>query len=450
MSIRLKDTITDSIDKLDGQHSSYFAHTIKVGDTSYNSNSSIITLPSYTTNTGTVTNVSMTVPTGLTISGSGITTSGTLALTYTSGYSIPTTTKQTNWDTAYSWGNHANVGYAKSTDLSKYLPLSGGQMTGGISCPIEFDGNVTGLAASCVFYYDNSLTARGSIDNKRSLMGYGKNNTTSYWYNIISVRGDSPNYGMYIISSMNLNSQENLYWNRHIGSSGDWQGERVILDSHNWSSYINTSGGSFNGGTITENLVISKANPLCLGSFSNGDATIYSNTSGCWFRYYANGGSLLFETQAYNATTENNGSKNREMILFRNGATGLYHFCLNMPVSYSASSTTATPDSLFFCNGTARIAETLRIGAAGTGVEAATTRYICCQGKTGASYINWGYSDSAGNIGELTFNYFSSASSSNMVGIGFHSKNCIACYYDGRVNIPGTLQIGGESITFTT
>ena len=51
---------------------------------------------------GTVTSVAMTVPTGLTISGSPITTSGTLALTFTAGYSIPTTSSQTNWDTAYS------------------------------------------------------------------------------------------------------------------------------------------------------------------------------------------------------------------------------------------------------------------------------------------------------------------------------------------------------------
>lgn len=51
---------------------------------------------------GTVTSVGMTVPTGLTISGSPVTSSGTLAVTLTSGYSIPTTTSQTNWDTAYT------------------------------------------------------------------------------------------------------------------------------------------------------------------------------------------------------------------------------------------------------------------------------------------------------------------------------------------------------------
>ena len=52
--------------------------------------------------TGTVTSVAMTVPTGLSISGSPITTSGTLAITLTAGYSIPTTASQTDWDTAYT------------------------------------------------------------------------------------------------------------------------------------------------------------------------------------------------------------------------------------------------------------------------------------------------------------------------------------------------------------
>lgn len=51
---------------------------------------------------GTVTSVDMTVPTGLSISGNPITTSGTLDLVFDAGYSIPTTTSQTNWDSAYT------------------------------------------------------------------------------------------------------------------------------------------------------------------------------------------------------------------------------------------------------------------------------------------------------------------------------------------------------------
>ena len=74
--------------------------------------------------TGTVTEVKMTVPTGLSVSGSPITTSGTLAVTFATGYSIPTTAKQSNWDTAYGWGNHASAGYLlASTAQSTYQPL---------------------------------------------------------------------------------------------------------------------------------------------------------------------------------------------------------------------------------------------------------------------------------------------------------------------------------------
>ena len=51
---------------------------------------------------GTVTSVAMTVPTGLSISGSPITSSGTLAVSFSAGYSIPTNASQTDWDTAYT------------------------------------------------------------------------------------------------------------------------------------------------------------------------------------------------------------------------------------------------------------------------------------------------------------------------------------------------------------
>jgi hypothetical protein len=66
------------------------------------------------TYTGTVTSVSATVPTGFTVSGSPITSTGTLAIAFDTGYALPTTAKQTNWDTAYGWGNHASAGYLTS------------------------------------------------------------------------------------------------------------------------------------------------------------------------------------------------------------------------------------------------------------------------------------------------------------------------------------------------
>jgi len=80
-----------------------------------------------TSGTGTVTSVALsaTMPTGLvaSISGSPITSNGTLGLTITmqSGYSIPTNTKQSNWDSAYAFTNAFPTGTAQQ--LLRYNTL---------------------------------------------------------------------------------------------------------------------------------------------------------------------------------------------------------------------------------------------------------------------------------------------------------------------------------------
>jgi hypothetical protein len=51
---------------------------------------------------GGVSSVGLTAPTGFTVSNSPITSSGNIALYFASGYSLPTTTKQSEWDTAYT------------------------------------------------------------------------------------------------------------------------------------------------------------------------------------------------------------------------------------------------------------------------------------------------------------------------------------------------------------
>jgi len=74
---------------------------------------------------GTVTSVDMSVPTGLSISGNPITSSGTLAVTYTAGYAIPTTAKQTEWDTAYTDRNKWDGGATGLTASTGRTSLGG-------------------------------------------------------------------------------------------------------------------------------------------------------------------------------------------------------------------------------------------------------------------------------------------------------------------------------------
>lgn len=51
---------------------------------------------------GTVTSVGLSAPTGFSVGSSPVTGSGTIALSFAAGYSLPTTASQSNWDTAYS------------------------------------------------------------------------------------------------------------------------------------------------------------------------------------------------------------------------------------------------------------------------------------------------------------------------------------------------------------
>ena len=75
---------------------------------------------------GSVTSVAMTVPLGFAVAGSPITTAGSLAVTFASGYALPTTVQQSNWDDAYTFvstfpshtGNNGKFLYTSGSVLS--------------------------------------------------------------------------------------------------------------------------------------------------------------------------------------------------------------------------------------------------------------------------------------------------------------------------------------------
>lgn len=67
---------------------------------------------------GTVTSVQVAAPAELAVTGGPITGAGTITIAYAAGYSIPSTANQTNWSTAYSWGNHASAGYITGSSTS--------------------------------------------------------------------------------------------------------------------------------------------------------------------------------------------------------------------------------------------------------------------------------------------------------------------------------------------
>lgn len=145
---------------------------------------------------GTVTSVALSVPTGLTVSGSPITTSGTLALSLTSGYNIPLTASTTNWNTAYneavsSWttplqysagtasilqaGTSQN-GYLSSTDWNTFNNKGSGTVTSvGLS-----DTNGTLTIGSSPVTTSGTITATLNLAHANTWTGLQQfNNSTS-------------------------------------------------------------------------------------------------------------------------------------------------------------------------------------------------------------------------------------------------------------------------------
>lgn len=151
--------------------------TNALGFTPYNS-----TNPSgYTTNTGTVTSVGLSVPTGLTVTGSPITTSGTLAITLTSGYSIPTTASQTNWNTAYTDRNKWDGGATglvaatgrTSLGLGTAATMAGpsGTIVGTTDTQTLTNKTFTGYTETVYNLTGNSITATNGTIQYKTLTG---------------------------------------------------------------------------------------------------------------------------------------------------------------------------------------------------------------------------------------------------------------------------------------
>ena len=188
-----------------------------------------------------VTQVAMTVPTGFTISGSPVTKSGTLAIGFTSGYSLPTTAKQSqwdtayserhthsnksvldgitstkvsNWDTAYGWGNHANAGYMLRTEgmrflvqdayvAARFVTASGASDTAR-AAKAQGDGYIEWWASGGYFNHEMGfIRAKGNVE-----VGTGTSDTAHY----LQIGGgrlywDSTNNALYV---QKVDSQGNV------------------------------------------------------------------------------------------------------------------------------------------------------------------------------------------------------------------------------------------------
>jgi hypothetical protein len=274
---------------------------------------------------GTVTSVAASVPTGLTIAGSPITTSGTLAFGLQTGYSIPTTASQTTWDTAY---NRSLTSAAVTGTTTKTLTLN--QQSGGTITASWTDDNTD--AVTSVFGRTGAVVAVNG-DYTTSLVTEG----TNLYYTDVRARAS----------------------NSFVAGSGGYNSTTGVItiptnnnQITNGAAYITLTGISattpLNYNNTTGVFTISQSNTSTNGYLSSTDWNTFNNkeaaiTAGTITQYYR--GDKTFQILDTSAVPE---------------ATNLYYTQARFDTAFSNKTTTNLTEgtNLYYTDTRARAAIT--------------------------------------------------------------------------------------------
>ena len=115
---------------------------------------------------GSVTSIRITVPTGFNVSPStAITTAGTFAITFASGYSLPSTADQANWNTAYTWVNANGASTVSKTAWGRTYWKAG--------APANIDGDMTSVGNISFSASGKNIGGVAYFDTTNSRLGIG-------------------------------------------------------------------------------------------------------------------------------------------------------------------------------------------------------------------------------------------------------------------------------------
>jgi len=125
-----------------------------------------------------VTLVDMTVPTGFKVSGVPIMSSGTIAMEFDTGYSLPTTTKQSEWDSAYSakhsHSNKSALDDITATKITNWDSAASHEHTHSNKSVLD------GITSQKVSNWDAAYTDKHTHSNKSVLDGITANDV-NHW-----------------------------------------------------------------------------------------------------------------------------------------------------------------------------------------------------------------------------------------------------------------------------
>lgn len=244
---------------------------------------------------GTVTSVGLSAPTGFSVSGSPVTSSGTLALSFAAGYSLPTDANQTNWTTAY------NKRLTSASFSSSQLTLTLGDATTVITSVPTFNQNTTGTAGSLSAVLSSTLGGAGSVSGILKANGTGTVSAAS--------AGDIPNLS---------------------GTYVDLTTTQTVGGAKTFTSALNGGTANFSGSVTSPNITLNG---------TSGVAAITFNTSGNADIWMANSGTFRIINQAY---TFNNFTLNNSGDAYIRGALTLGGALSGTSASFSGGVNMAT------------------------------------------------------------------------------------------------------------
>jgi hypothetical protein len=272
-----------------------------------------------TYNVGTVTSVNATVPTGFEVSGVPITNTGTIDIKFASGYSLPTTAKQTEWDTAYTkridsltvTGNSGSASLVSNIlNIPTYtLNGLGGEPAIAAGTTLQyFRGDKTfqtldtsvvpengpvyfteprvrqtvlsglNVTGGSIVATDNVLNAFGKIQNQINGLIGGSifQSTWNASTNVPTLTSSVGTKGYYYIVS--------TAGNTNLDGITDWQiGDWAIFDGTVWRKVDNTDAVvSVNGFTGIVNLALDNISDVSATSPTGGQLLRFNGTSSVW------------------------------------------------------------------------------------------------------------------------------------------------------------------------
>lgn len=209
--------------------------------------------------TGTVTSVAQTVPTGFTITGSPVTTTGTLAIAYDTGYGAILTASTTEWATAYASTTALTPSYIRglfsntATGLTYTAGTGATSLTSGYDIPLsasttQWSGfyntpSTKITAGSRLSWSGNTLSAALQISTSSS------NGALAFWTGTSALGSVATGTLTETVTGLELSATRGLVGGAAILALTSGYGIPLTASTTEWTNFYNTPSGRITAGT---------------------------------------------------------------------------------------------------------------------------------------------------------------------------------------------------------